>query len=110
MYVPDSTTSGVDTFTYAANDCPTSPQSWSTTSTVSINIVPSQTLDPILVSRYKENEINFSEWSVNTINPSIPLKFTIMSLPEIGECTLIFDFLHVFKLIFLFSYYFLEKR
>ena len=85
MYVPDPIASGMDTFTYAANDCPTSPQSWSLTGTVSVNIVPLQTLSPINVTRYNENFIDFSKWSVNSVDSTIPLNFTITSLPSIGK-------------------------
>ena len=85
MYVPDPIASGMDTFTYAANDCPTSPQSWSLTGTVSVNIVPLQTLSPINVTRYNDNFIDFSKWSVNSVDSTIPLNFTITSLPSIGK-------------------------
>ena len=85
MYVPNPTASGVDTFTYAANDCPTSPQSWSSTGTVSVNIVPIQTLVVMNVTRYNDNVIDFSKWSINSVDSSIPLNFTITSLPNIGK-------------------------
>ena len=84
--MPDPTASGIDTFSYAANDCPTNVQDWSANNgNVRINIVPTGFSGQVVVDRHKNSLIDLSVWSVSTDDNVKTLNFTITSLPAIGE-------------------------
>lgn len=84
IYVPDQTSSGMDSFTYAANNCPTNVQSWSSPGIVQINIVPTGFSGMVKVARNKNSKIDFSMWSINTADISRALNFSIATLPSVG--------------------------
>jgi hypothetical protein len=75
----------VDTFTFSANDCPTSAQSWSDNEgTIEINVVPKDIAGKVTVARYGTTVIDMSEWSLSTESSSTVLIFTIVDLPVAG--------------------------
>jgi hypothetical protein len=85
IYEPDATASGLDSFTYAASDCPNNPNRWSSNAgTVVVNIVPMGVAGTVYVGRYAATTIDLSQWSVNSVNASEPLNFTITALPSSG--------------------------
>ena len=84
IYVPNPSASGIDTFSYSANACPTNVQDWSPNNgVVTLNIVPTGLSGEVSVSRSKNSEINLSQWSVSTVSSGL-LNFTITSLPSVG--------------------------
>jgi hypothetical protein len=85
IYEPDPLSSGMDTFTYAANDCPTNVQNWSPNpGAVHINIVPAVYAGTVAVSRYNGTVINLYEFSLSTANVTDLLEFTLETLPASG--------------------------
>ena len=86
MYVPDPGESGLDTFSYSANDCPNSANNWAAKyGKITLNVVPVGVSGRVVVKRYSEAIVNFTSWSVNTVNPKILLNFTITTLPDSGK-------------------------
>mmetsp|Transcript_9320 Transcript_9320/g.9396 ORF Transcript_9320/g.9396 Transcript_9320/m.9396 type:complete len:1334 (-) Transcript_9320:2058-6059(-) len=84
IYEPNPDASGLDSFTYNANNCPTDANSWGESPTsVEINVIPTGTAGTQLVNRFGATEIDLSLWSVNSASAA-PLSFTITRLPSSG--------------------------
>jgi serine/threonine protein kinase len=85
LYVSDEYASGIDTFTYNVNNCPTKAQNWGENDgLVNINIVPIGIAGTLAISPYYPSIIDLSEWSVST-NMTLSITYYISSLPSSGE-------------------------
>eukprot|EP00596_Hydrurales_sp_CCMP1899_P000141 CAMPEP_0119055568 /NCGR_PEP_ID=MMETSP1177-20130426/75791_1 /TAXON_ID=2985 /ORGANISM="Ochromonas sp, Strain CCMP1899" /LENGTH=1294 /DNA_ID=CAMNT_0007036121 /DNA_START=125 /DNA_END=4009 /DNA_ORIENTATION=- len=86
IYVPDPTSSGVDSFSYSATDCPGTADNWSPNEgSVQMNIVPNVFSGEVVVPRYEPHMIDLSQWSVNSQDANQTLEFIVTELPASGS-------------------------